>query len=162
MVIGEWPFFGCKILLFWLRNRLFLFAESPFFGCGIVFFWLRKRLFLVAEARLILVAESPKFGCGSVEIWFRNRNLSTYFGIGLVEACLFVSQQERVGQGHRWNMLADGSILLAGWEDYQGLVPTILWGSSRFGLHHQDQGYDHLSFYICTPSESRLGTNLII
>ena len=50
-------------------------AELPFFGCGIVFFWLRKRLFLVAEACLILVRESPKFGCGSVEIWFRNRNL---------------------------------------------------------------------------------------
>ena len=23
MVVGEWPFFGCEILLFWLRNRLF-------------------------------------------------------------------------------------------------------------------------------------------
>ena len=75
MVVGEWPFLGCEFLLFWLRNRLFLVAESSFFGCGIAFFWLRKRLFLVAEACLILVAESPKFGCGSVEIWFRNRNL---------------------------------------------------------------------------------------
>ena len=35
MVVGEWPFFGCEILLFWLRNRLFLVAESPFFGCEI-------------------------------------------------------------------------------------------------------------------------------
>ena len=71
MVVGEWPFFGCEILLFWLRNRLFLVAESPFFGCGIVFFWLRKRLFLVAEARLILVAEASKygFGIGIYSIW---------------------------------------------------------------------------------------------
>ena len=83
MVVGEWPFFGCEILLFWLRNRLFLVAESSFFGCGIGYFWLRKRLFLVAEACLILVAESPKFGCGSVEIWFRNRTLSPYFPIEL-------------------------------------------------------------------------------
>ena len=67
--------FGCGIVLFWLRNRLFLIAESSVFGCGSVFFWLRKRLFLVAEAYLILVAESSKFGCGSVEIWLRNRTL---------------------------------------------------------------------------------------
>ena len=62
-------FFRLRNRLFWLRNRLFLVAES-------VLFWLRKRLFLVAEACLILVAESSKFGCGSVEIWFRNRTLS--------------------------------------------------------------------------------------
>ena len=49
MVVAESPFFGCEILFFWLRNRLFLVAESSFFGWGIVFFWLRKRLFLVAE-----------------------------------------------------------------------------------------------------------------
>ena len=81
---------GCKVTRilvsesrgFWLRNRLFLVAESSCFGCGIflfwlrnLFFWLRKRLFLVAEAYLILVAESSKFGCGSVEIWLRNRTL---------------------------------------------------------------------------------------
>ena len=55
---------------------------------------------------------------------FRDR-----FGGGLP---LFVSQQERVGQGHLWNMLADGSIFsIAGLEDYRVLVPTILWGSSR-------------------------------
>ena len=76
MVVGEWPFYGCEILLFWLRNRLFLVAESFFLVAESVPFWLRKRLFLVAEACLILVAESPKFGCGSVEIWFRNRTLS--------------------------------------------------------------------------------------
>ena len=67
MVVGEWPFFGCEILLFWLRNRLFLVAESPFFGCGIVF--------LVAEAPFLGCGSASDFGCGSVEIWFRNRNL---------------------------------------------------------------------------------------
>ena len=58
MVVGEWPFFGCEILLFWLRNRLFLVAESSFFGCGIGYFWLRNRFF---------------FGCGSAFFWLRKR-----------------------------------------------------------------------------------------
>ena len=54
----EWHFFGCEILLFWLRNRLFLVAESSFFGCGIGYFWLRNRFF---------------FGCGSAFFWLRKR-----------------------------------------------------------------------------------------
>ena len=69
MVVGEWPFFGCEILLFWLRNRLFLVAESfflvaevPFlgcgsasdFGCGIAEIWLRKRRNMVSESEFIL------------------------------------------------------------------------------------------------------------
>ena len=37
--------------------------------------WLRNRLFLVAESYLILVAEWPKFGCGIAEIWLQNRPL---------------------------------------------------------------------------------------
>lgn len=79
----------------------------------------------------------------------------TYFGIGLVGVCLFVSQQERVGQGHLWNMLADGSILsIAGLEDYRGLVPTILWGSSRVWFTPPGPGL-WPPFFLCTPSEYR-------
>ena len=51
--------FGCGIIIFWLRNRLFLVAESS------VNFWLRKCLFLVAEASI--------FGCKRVWFWLRNR-----------------------------------------------------------------------------------------
>ena len=44
---------GCKVTRilvseshrFWSRNHPCLGAESSFFGCGIVCFWLRKRLF---------------------------------------------------------------------------------------------------------------------
>ena len=92
MVVAESPFFGCEIVLFWLRNHLFLVAESSYFGCGIVLFWLRKPLFLVAEACLILVAESQKFGCGSVEIWFRNRNVfRTSWQALKIQACLMAT-----------------------------------------------------------------------
>ena len=64
----------------WLRNRLFLVAESgflvsesAFFGCGIVFFWLRNRLFLVAEAAFFGCGSVYVFGCGIAEIWLRKR-----------------------------------------------------------------------------------------
>ena len=66
MVVGEWPFFGCEILLFWLRNRLFLVAESFFFGCGI-------GSFLVAEAPFFGCGSVSDFGCGIAEIWLRKR-----------------------------------------------------------------------------------------
>ena len=66
MVVGEWPFLGCEILLFWLRNRLFLVAESPFFGCGIAFF-------LVAEVPFLGCGSASDFGCGIAEIWLRKR-----------------------------------------------------------------------------------------
>ena len=57
---------GCRVMRIlvaesrgvWLRNRLFLVAESSFFGCGIVFF---------------LVAESSFFGCGIVSDFGCNR-----------------------------------------------------------------------------------------
>ena len=71
MVVGEWPFFGCEILLFWLRNRLFLVAESSFlvaesvfFGCGSAFSWLRKRVWFWLWNRRNLVAEASKYGFG--------------------------------------------------------------------------------------------------
>ena len=58
--------FGCGIAFFWLRNRLFLVAES-------VFFWLRKRLFLVAESSFFGCGSVSDFGCGIAEIWLRKR-----------------------------------------------------------------------------------------
>ena len=65
---------------FGFRIARILVAESSVFGCGIVLFWLRNRPFLVAES-FFLVAEAPFFGCGSVsdfgcgivEIWLRKR-----------------------------------------------------------------------------------------
>ena len=56
----------------WLGNGLFLVAKSSRFGCGIAFFWLRNRLFLVAES-FFLVAEAPFLGCGSAFSWLRKR-----------------------------------------------------------------------------------------
>ena len=92
MVVGEWPFFGCEILLFWLRNRLF---------------WLRNRLFLVAESVIFgceigsfLVAEVPFFGCGSV----------SDFGCGIAEIWL----------RKRRNMVSESDFILVGYGD--GLV----------------------------------------
>ena len=49
ILVAEW----CG---FWLRNR-------PFFGCSIVFFWLRNRIWFWLRNRRNLVAESPKDGC---------------------------------------------------------------------------------------------------
>ena len=67
MVVAESPFFG-------LRNPLVLVAESSCFGCGIVFFWLRKRLFfVVAEAPFLGCGSVSDFGCGIAEIWLRKR-----------------------------------------------------------------------------------------
>jgi len=66
MVVAESPFFGCEILVFWLRNRLFLVAESSFL-------WLRNRFFLVAEAPFLGCGSVSDFGCGIAEIWLRKR-----------------------------------------------------------------------------------------
>ena len=66
MVVAESPFFGCEILVFWLRNRLFLVAESSFL-------WLRNRFFLVAEAPFLGCGSVSGFGCGIAEIWLRKR-----------------------------------------------------------------------------------------
>ena len=64
----------------WLRNRLFLVAESGFLVSESSFFWVAESSFLVAESSFFGCGSGffgrgsvYVFGCGIAEIWLRKR-----------------------------------------------------------------------------------------